>query len=346
MIIGNDQLKNMIMIDRFIYDAVDNLGQLAGIRNEMSIDRKKGDYQLSIGQVDYRLAVWKEIRASSKGIVLQQVKELEESIDQPIIVVSNYIALEVADEFKHIGINYLDGSGNSYIRNAELLVYISGQKTLHPARTNQSRAFRESGIRLIFMMLCNPDIIHLPNRRLSELAGISVGSVSHVLTELESLNFVLKVGGGRRLKNLKLLLERWIVSYFDVLRPRLAIKRMDFEFAGDYISWQNLPIQNSKGRVLWGGETAAAIKTMNLNPKNFTLYTDQNWKEFAGDLRLIPNDSGNLEILEIFWDEGNVGTLPGLVPELLIYADLVGSGVERNIQIANEILANDLPYIK
>ena len=61
---------------------------------------------------------------------------------------------------------------------------------------------------------------------------------------------------------------------------------------------------------------------------------------------MIPNDSGNLEILEIFWDEGYVGTLPGLVPELLIYADLVGSGVERNIQIANEILANDLQHIK
>lgn len=118
---------------------------------------------------------------------------------------------------------------------------------------NDQRAFRESGIRLIFMMLCNPDNIHLPNRRLSELAGISVGSVSNVLTELESLDFALKVGRGRRLKNLKLLLDRWIISFFDVLRPRLVVKRMDFEFAGDYIGWQNLPIQNSKGRVLWGG---------------------------------------------------------------------------------------------
>ena len=334
------------MKDRYIYDAVDNFGQLSGIRNDISIERNKGDYQLTIGQVNYWVAAWKEIRVSSKGIVLQKVKELEKRIDQPIIIVSNYIALEVADEFKQNGINYLDGSGNSYIRKAELLVYISGQKIINPVLTNQARAFRESGIRLIFILLCNPDIIQLPNRHLSELSGISVGSVSNVLTELESLNFVLKSGGGRRLKNLKLLLDRWIISFFDVLRPRLAIKRMDFEFAGDFISWQNLPMQNSKGRVLWGGETAAALKTMNLNPKNFTLYTDQNWQKIARDLRLIPNESGNLEILEIFWDEGNIGMLPGLVPELLIYADLVGSGVERNIQIANEILANDLQYIK
>jgi len=318
------------MKDRYIYDAVDKFGQLSGIQNEMSIERREGDYQLTIRQVDYMVAARKEIRASSKGIVLQQVKELEQRIDQPIIIVSNYIALEVADEFKQNGINYLDGSGNSFIKNAELLVYISGQKALNPILTNQARAFRESGIKLIFLLLCNPDAIHLPNRRLSELSGISVGSISNVLTELESLNFVMKTGDERRLKNLRLLLDRWVISYFDVLRPRLAIKRMDFEFAGDYINWQNLPLQESKGRVLWGGESAAAIKTMNLNPKYFTLYTNQNWQEFARDLRLIPNESGNLEILEIFWDEGNIGTLPGVVPELLIYADLVGSGVERN----------------
>ena len=334
------------MKDRYIYDAVDKFGQLSGIQNEVSIERLKDDYQLTIRQVNYMVVARKEIRVSSKGIVLQQVKELEKQIDQPIIIISIYIALEVADEFRQNGINYLDGSGNAYVRNAELLVFISGQKIHNPLLTKQARAFRESGIKLIFMLLCHPDLIQLPNRRLSELSGISVGSVSNVLTELESLNFVLKVGGGRRLKNLKSLLDRWIISYFDVLRPRLAIKRVDFEFAGDYINWQNLPIKNSKGRVLWGGESAAAIKTMNLNPKNCTLYTDQNWKEFAGDLRLIPNESGNLEILEIFWKESISGMMPGLVPEILIYADLVGSGVERNIEIANQIFANDLQYIK
>ncbi|MCF8352131.1 MAG: hypothetical protein K9H15_13265 [Bacteroidales bacterium] len=334
------------MKDRYIFNAVHKFGELTGIQNEVSIKRRKGNYHLKIRQAEYMIAPKKEVRASSKGIVLQQVKELEQRIDQPIIIVSNYIALEVADEFKQNGINYLDGSGNSFVKNAELLVYISGQKSLNPLLAKQARAFRESGIKLIFLLLCNPATIHLPNRRLSELSGISVGSVSNVLTELESLNFVLKTGDKRRLKNLRLLLDRWVISYFDVLRPRLAIKKMDFEFAGDYFNWQNLPLQKSKGRVLWGGESAAAIKTMNLNPNYFTLYTDQNWQRFARDLRLIPNESGNLEILEIFWEDSDIGVMPGLVPELLIYADLVGSGVERNIQIANEILANDLQYIK
>ena len=178
---------------------------------------------------------------------------------------------------------------------------------------------------------------------LSELSGISVGSVSHVLTELESLSFVLKTGNDRFLKNTRLLLDRWIISYFDGFRPRLLVKRMDFEFAGDRISWEHMPLHNSKGRCLWGGEPAAAIMTANLNPAVFTIYTDQNWQEIAKELRLSPNESGNLEI---FWKEENLGGLTEFVPALLIYADLIGSGVERNIQIANEILENDLQYLK
>ena len=334
------------MKDRFIDDAVYKFGQLTGLQTEISDVKGSGDYYLKVRQIDFFVLARKEVRLSGKGIVMQQIKELAEQLNQPIIVISNYIALEVANEFKRIGINYLDNSGNSFVKNGDLLIYISGQKALNVSMTNRARAFQESGLRMIFQLIHNPENIQLTNRQLSELSGISVGSVSHVLTELESLNFVLKAGSVRHLKNTRLLLERWIVSYFDVLRPRLLVKRMDFEFAGDHISWENLLLQPAKGRYLWGGEPAAALVTTNLNPTVFTLYTDQNWQGVAKKLRLIPNETGNIEILEIFWREADLDENKRLVPLLLIYADLVGSGVDRNIQIANQILKNDLQYLK
>lgn len=334
------------MIDKYIYNAVHKFGQLAGLQTELTLIKGGDDYLIRIRQVDFIVSARREIRKSSKGIVFQQIKELSNRSAHPIVVISNYIALEVANEFRQNGINYLDSSGNSYVKHDDLLIYISGQKAQNVLLTNQTRAFRESGLKLIFHLMNQPENIHLTNRQLAELSGISVGSVSHVLTELESLNFVLKTGNDRFLKNTRLLLDRWITSYHDVFRPRLQMKRMDFEFAGDRISWENLPLQNAKGRCLWGGEPAAAIMTSNLNPAFFTLYTDQNWQEISKDVRLIPNESGNFEILEIFWREEGLVGLKGLVPALLIYADLIGSGVERNIQIANEILENDLQYIK
>jgi len=75
------------MKDKYIFDAVHKFGQLTGIQNEVSIERRKGDYHLTIRQAEYMIAARKEIRVSSKGIVLQQVKELEQRIDQPIIIV-------------------------------------------------------------------------------------------------------------------------------------------------------------------------------------------------------------------------------------------------------------------
>ena len=55
---------------------------------------------------------------------------------------------------------------------------------------------------------------------------------------------------------------------------------------------------------------------------------------------------GQLRLVYIFWREDDLVGFPALVPALLIYADLIGSGIERNIQIANEILENDLQYLK
>jgi hypothetical protein len=164
------------------------------------------------------------------------------------------------------------------------------------------------------------------------------------LRELEDLDFLLRSNNRRILKNTRQLLNRWITAYFDVLRPRLIKKKMRFSFAGDRIGWSDLPINEINGTTLWGSEPAAAILTQTLNPDKFTIYTSAGWKEVAKVLRLVPDESGNIEILRIFWKDHTLQK-NNLVPVILIYADLIGSGIERNIQIANDIFKDELHYI-
>lgn len=59
-------------------------------------------------------------------------------------------------------------------------------------------------------------------------------------------------------------------------------------------------------------------------------------------IELVPDEKGNVEILEMFWGKE---TYNG-VPAVLIYADLMGSGNDRNIETANMIFNNELQYIK
>lgn len=345
MIIDNEHSNKMNKNAKYIHDAAYKLGQLILTPIVINDERKDKITLLTIGDIQFAVEVRTEIRASSKGIVLQQIKDLMARTKKPTIVISKYIALEVANEFKVNNINYLDIAGNTYIRQNNLLIYISGQKAQNRAKTNQARAFQESGIKLIFCLLRKPDNLRLSYRELSELSGISVGSVSNVMRELEDLNFILRTNKKCILKNTRELLDRWIIAYHDVLRPRIVKKRMHFEFAGDYLSWTKLPFDQPKKEFLWGGEPAAAVLTKNLRPEKFSIYTQENWQVVAKELRLIPDESGNFEILDIFW-KSDPSEKKILSPSLLIYADLIGSGIVRNIQIANDIFENELQYLK
>jgi hypothetical protein len=166
------------------------------------------------------------------------------------------------------------------------------------------------------------------------------------MKELEDLNFVLKTNAKRVLKNTPELLNRWIVAYNDILRPGIIKKRMRFASIEKYSNWDTLPIQDIGDVNLWGGEPGAAILTGQLQPEKFTIYTNGNWQSIAGTLKLIPDENGEIEILYMFWDKKDKYREQPVTPALLIYADLIGSGHERNIQIAKEILENDLQYIK
>ena len=99
--------------------------------------------------------------------------------------IAKYIAVDTAKTLKQLQMNYLDISGNCYIQTEDFLIYISGQKVQRKQKTNQAKAFQESGIKLLFQLLSNPDSLRLSYRELAKLSDISIGSVSNVIKELE-----------------------------------------------------------------------------------------------------------------------------------------------------------------
>ncbi|MBA7533669.1 hypothetical protein ES705_25912 [subsurface metagenome] len=263
-----------------------------------------------------------------------------------MLLVARYLAIDVANELRNIGINYLDVAGNTYIKEGNLFIFISGQKVQRQAKTNQTRAFQEAGIKLIFNLLNNPDNLQLSYRELAELSEIAVGSVSNVMKELEDLNFILKTSSKRVLKNTPDLLNRWIVAYNDVLRPRILKKRMRFSNIEHYSKWDTLPIQDIEDVNLWGGEPGAALLTGQLQPEKFTIYSKGSWQSIAKEFKLVPDENGDVEILQLFWKEEDKIREYYTTPPLLVYADLISSGYDRNLRIAKEILNNELSDIK
>jgi hypothetical protein len=330
-----------------IHEALFRLEQLTGTKSEVISQSDKIDAFLTIADKKFISEVKSEVRASNKGMVLSRINELKNNNEVPVLLIAKYIASDIATEFQNRNINYIDTAGNAFLKEGELFIFITGQKTQKISKTNQSRAFQEAGIKLIFCLLDGPENLQLPYRSIADIAGIAVGSISNIINELIDLAFILKIDSKRKqLKNTRELLNRWIISYNDILRPRLVKKKMRFSSGNDIEKWKNISLHKIEGVNLWGGEPGASIITNQLKPSFFTIYTDGNWQNIAKELKLIPDEQGVIEILGTFWDTSDCDAQNKTVPALLIYADLISSGYERNIQIANEILENELQHIK
>ncbi len=89
------------------------------------------------------------------------------------------------------------------------------------------------------------------------------------------------------------------------------------------------PQQDQRSCIL-GGEPAANKLTGYLHPGTFTIYTDQNWQSIK-EIELVSDENGIVELLEMFWEKQSYNG----VPPVLIYAYLMSSGSDRNIETAH-----------
>lgn len=326
----------------YVYDAASILERLTDLSVSIESHRERHEIVVTINGRQLIVEAKNEIRRENENLLIHLVAPFKGEFCSYILI-AKYISIETAKTLKSLNINYLDVSGNCYIHTEDILIYISGQKTQRKQETNRAKAFQETGIKLLFQLLSNPDNLQLPYRELAALADISIGSVSNVMMELEKENFILRTKTKRVLKNKPELLERWIIAYHDVLRPRLLKKRMRFSNQDDFYNWKSISL---KERGLWGEEAGAALLTNYIYPETLTIYTHENWQTLGAATGLIPDENGNVEILRQFWRKDDDYTEKQIVHPLLIYADLMQNGYGRDIETAKLILENELSYIK
>lgn len=236
-----------------VYSAASKLGQLINI--PIAITNREQDYDslLTIKGQQFFVEVKSAIRTSNQGLVLSQLQQLKLQNDRPIIFIADFISKNTTEALKDIGINYIDTAGNACNKHKDLVFLIEGQKKVNEKRINQSRAFQEAGLKILFHLLSNPEHLQDAYRTIAANAKVSLGSVSHVMAELEDLNYLLKTKDKRILKNKRELLERWMVEYNAILRPRIVRKRMRFINLEDVRNWRTINTHTNNGVILWGG---------------------------------------------------------------------------------------------
>lgn len=262
--------------------------------------------------------------------------------ERPRLIVSEYVNPRMAERLRDMDIGFLDLAGNAYINAPPVYVFIKGNKPAATEHTHREpaayAAFQAAGLRIVFALLCTPHLASSTYREIADAAGVSLGSASRTLHALRDQGFLLETGRRtRRLHNHPALIERWTLAYPEQLRPKTFLGRYR---AADPEWWQDAALEPF--RAAWGGEVAAARLTGYLVPERISIHTRMPPAPLLAAFGLRKDPTGDIELHKSFWPPECNTDAPDLAPRLLVYAELLASGHERNIETARMLYEQDL----
>jgi hypothetical protein len=259
----------------------------------------------------------------------------KERLPHPLLVIARYINPQIAEQLMHDGVEFIDTAGNVFINQPPLYIFVKGNRPPEiPGQAPVKRAFMPTGLKMIYAFLCNPGLENKTFREIAATADVALGTVNWIMKELKEFGFLLDMGKrGYKLIQKDVLLQRWLTAYPEQLKPKQMLGRYKGEY-GDW--WQQKRLDTLTAQ--WGGEVAAAKLTQYLAPQIVTIYTTaQQLNQLLLEFRLRKDVAGDVEILKRFWEPDKTWQYGDLVHPILVYADLLATGNQRNIETAKII---------
>ncbi|MDQ2795465.1 MAG: type IV toxin-antitoxin system AbiEi family antitoxin [Bacteroidota bacterium] len=331
-----EQTFTVSTIDRATYSLEQLIGQPVRLDhqhpNVPGSPLPGADGQLLIGPNAFLVDVKAALHLKTLGLLKASVRPGQ----LPRVVVSPYISPAIGQALQQQGVYYLDTVGNAYLQSADpaLLILIQGRRPPAAERGETRRAFRRTGLRLLYHLLNRPELLQAPYRTLADEASLALGSVSAVLADLRQLGLLREEGDHRRWLDAPQVLRRWVEGYGETVRPKLLPHRyrwLDADTSRN--GWQEVPLGTDSW---WGGEPAAHLLLDGyLLPEYFTLYSTASRGELMRRFRLVPDESGKVEVLMPF-ETTSFQHRPQsrAVSPLLAYADLLLTTDPRNHEVA------------
>jgi hypothetical protein len=318
--------------------AILSLKKSSGLQANISapVRRKGRDGELiKLRMKDYQQTYSPVIKSHlTNNILGYLIAELKKSRSRPGILVTRYVTPQQAEKLRLANAQFIDTAGNAFINDPPLYLLITGNRRVEPGlKVKKARFFTATGIRVLFVLLCKPILLSAPYRDIASAAGVSLGAVSQVMEDLKKAGYLFnQAGHERKLIKHQELIRRWGEAYAERLRPNLLISR----FRADRHDWWKL-IQLEEMNAYWSGEVAAAKLTGYLRPQSISIYASNKLASLQLKFNFREERTGDIELLNKFWTFERDIAHPDTAPAILVYADLIASGDERNIEAAQMI---------
>lgn len=261
------------------------------------------------------------------------IPHLESS--EKVLLLGCRITERSAAMLRHMGINYLDTAGNTFIRFNGVHIDIRGRRSQNvraAGSTKQTRGglnlFSTKRSQVIFVLLSWPELLNRSIREIARIAGVALGSTQETLELLTRFGFL--ENNRRQLVKSKrsLLIDQWAAAF----PTGLGAEGKALHLSGN---WRNLYALDSP--VYISGD--AAVPEL-LKPETAVFYAEEISSELIRANRWRRDDSRpNILLRKQFWEDPYTEAETGLrsAPWLLIYADLLASNDSRQREAAKQL---------
>jgi hypothetical protein len=279
-----------------------------------------------------------EVKNIGRYEMLTQLRALwPRQAKPPLLIAVPYVSTRLAERCREMDLFFADTAGNVYLKAPGLHLYVTGKQKPVDLRPAEEGKLTPAGLRVIFALLCKPDLLNATYREIAAAARVALGTIGPVIKELENRRHITPLLEGGRVGARKFLVperlvQEWVAAYPTVLRPKLNIRRFRAQQAG----WtKGLALQ--RYHAFWGGEVAANRLLHHLEPETATIYVRDTPKQIITEHKLRADVNGDVEILDAFWNPNYVPTINDVVPPILAYADLTTTTDGRNLEAAKAI---------
>jgi hypothetical protein len=253
------------------------------------------------------------------------------------ILFAPYVGRKMAQYLAGKRVNFMDLAGNCYIEvGKEYLAMVEGRTPLPKAAVG--RGLGVAGNQVLFAILARPHILNEPVRQVAAVAGVGKTAVANTLLRLEEEGLIGKGKQHRIILNRKEILERWLVGYVNMVRPRLILG--NFRTADLDPGQLEAKIEKHlTGQIewAWGGGAAAFRLDHYYRGEETILHLTKGFEKLPMLLQAIPDRNGFLAVLLPPGPLAFEGIIQRTVHPLLVYTQLMASDDKRAIDAAKRI---------
>lgn len=228
---------------------------------------------------------------------------------------------EIREGLRQAGVQFSDQLGNCSLNVGGRYIAEIERPPVVARLPERPRELRSASYRVLFALLASPALAGEALRTIGASAGVSTTAVRDMLDRLGDEGHLTRRKSGLSLRPTRALVERWLVGYRDLLRPRLWVGRFALPQDREELLARVLDAALGSGWA-WGGARADRLLGGLYSAPEITLHLNITRHTEQAGLPLRPDPGGVVEVLGVPGPIAWPATAGDGVHPLLVYSEL------------------------